>query len=228
VLALARDELGVAAPPAALEALKFRSPLLPEREFELRVEARHEQLRFELGEGANAVSSGRLRLDPALAQHRPQSESSRTDSTTRLPLRLPHAGRMRLLERVLFHAASVSVCEALVTSDTPLCESGRAPSWLALELLAQGMAAHGGLARLDAPREVRGLLVGARRVELRTRGFAAGERLWVRAEQQHGAAGLVAFECALGTGAPPRDAADARARALAAGSLSAFVAARPA
>jgi predicted hotdog family 3-hydroxylacyl-ACP dehydratase len=128
---------------------------------------------------------------------------------------------MRLLGCVLAHDAAVTVCDALVTASTPLVEGGRAPSWLALELLAQGMAAHGGLERPEGAADRRGYLAGARRVELRTRSFLVGERLWVRAERRQAAGALVAFDCALGGGAPPHDAADAQARALARGSLRA-------
>jgi predicted hotdog family 3-hydroxylacyl-ACP dehydratase len=221
VLGLARAELGALAPPAALEGLRFRSPLRPGQEFDLRIDASPGRLVFELGTGGREISFGRLSLDPALAQHR--AEAAAPVDAGAWPLRLPHAGRMRLLERVLGHEAGATVCEALVTASTPLVEAGRAPAWLALELLAQAMAAHGGLAAQGTAAGRRGYLVGVRRVELRTRSFAVGERLWARAEQGRGAAELVAFECALGGGAPPRDAADAHARALARGSLRAYL-----
>jgi predicted hotdog family 3-hydroxylacyl-ACP dehydratase len=225
-LALAREALGVTAAPGRIEALRFRSPLLPEVEFELAVEASGGALRFELGEAGAEVSCGRLHLDPALGQHRPEAGPAAPPGPG-LPLRLPHAGRMRLLERVLHHETGVTLCEAQVSASTPLLESGRAPAWLALELLAQGMAAHGGLAAPGPGEPRRALLVGARRVELRTRGFAEGERLWIRAEPLRRAAGLVAFACALGAGASPADAADARARSLASGELRAFIASTP-
>jgi predicted hotdog family 3-hydroxylacyl-ACP dehydratase len=222
VMALAREHLGVGASPGAIEALKFRAPLRPGQEFGLAIDASPDRLRFELGAGSEALSSGRVVLDERLPQHESAPEVPPAPPDAGLPLRLLQAGAMRVLERVLAHDARATVCEARIAETTPLCERGAAPAWLAIELLAQAMAAHGGLvASTGAPR--RGFLVSARRIELRTRAFRVGERLWVRAEHQRGELGMVAFACALGSGAPPRSAEDARARALASGSLAAFV-----
>lgn len=129
---------------------------------------------------------------------------------------------MRFIERVLAHDGGVTVCRARIDPGTPFCCGGSAPSWLALEILAQGMAAQGGIAAGERA-DLRGLLVGARRVLLRTRGFASGEALWVRVQHLRGETGLVACECALGTGEVPASAAGARDLALARGTLTALV-----
>jgi predicted hotdog family 3-hydroxylacyl-ACP dehydratase len=218
VLALARQRLGIGTPPAAVELLKFRAPLLPDQEFLLTLRATPQRLAFEASCAGRPVSSGRFPLDPAVAQHEPEQAPAPT-AMPELPLRLPQADRMRVLERVLAHDPRATVCEARIGPDTPLCEGGAAPAELGIELLALCMAAHGGLT--GAAR--RGFLVGSRRIELRTRGFRLGERLWVRAEHQRGETGMVAFRCALGTGAPPASDAEAQDRALACGSLNAFV-----
>jgi predicted hotdog family 3-hydroxylacyl-ACP dehydratase/3-hydroxymyristoyl/3-hydroxydecanoyl-(acyl carrier protein) dehydratase len=221
VLALAERELGLSAAPSALEALKFREPLLPDQPFELRLE-RKQSLTFALESEGRALASGRLRFDREPHPHTP--EPLPPPSTATWPLRLPHAGPMRWVTRVRSHRDGVTVCEARVPSASPLCRAGRAPSVLALELLAQGMAAQGGLAvaSADAP-ALRGLLVGARRVELRARGFAADEPLWVHVRHLRGEQGLVMCRCALGSGKLPLSAADAEECALAGGTLTAFV-----
>ncbi len=227
---LAREHLGVASAPSALEALKFHQPLLPGQSFELCVDAGKSRpgsggpgssrLRFELGSEGRSASSGRVRFDGEPAQHVPKPLPPSPPGEW--PLRLPHAGPMRWIECVLAHDAGATLCEARITEATPLCQDGFAPSWLALELLAQGMAAQGGIVTRDAA-GLRGLLVGARRIELRTRGFAAGEALWVHVQHLRGEIGFVVCECALGTGRLPASAADARDLALARGTLTAFV-----
>jgi predicted hotdog family 3-hydroxylacyl-ACP dehydratase len=222
VLALARQHLGVSTPPSAIEVLKFRAPLLPAQEFELTLRATPQRLVFELDGAGQPASSGRFQLDDALPQHDPEPVLA-APSPPDLPLLLPQAGRMRLLEHVLAHDPRATLCDAVIGPDTPLCEDGVAPAVLGIELLAQCMAAHGGLSGREGPRPRRGFLVGSRRIELRTRGFLRGERLWVRAEHLRGEAGMVAFRCALGSGAPPGSDAEAQARALVAGSLNAFV-----
>lgn len=220
---LAREHLGVAGAPSALEALKFHQPLLPGQRFELCAATDSRLLRFELSSLGESVSSGRVRFDGEPVQHAPEHlpppPPGRTGSLE-WPLRLPHAGPMRWIERVLAHNAGVTLCEARISDASPLCQDGFAPAWLALELLAQGMAAQGGIASATG---LRGLLVGARRIELRTRGFAAGEALWVHVQHLRGEIGLVVCECSLGTGKPPASSADARDLALARGRLTVLV-----
>jgi len=222
VLALARQHLGVSTPPAAVELLKFRAPLLPGQEFALKLRATAQRLGFEIESAGQPVSSGRFQLDDALPQHDPEPVLA-APTPPDLPLLLPQAGRMRVLERVLAHGRRATLCDAVIGPDTPLCENDVAPAVLGIELLAQCMAAHGGLSGRDGPQPRRGFLVGSRRIELRTRGFLPGERLWVRAEHVRGESGMVAFRCALGAAAPPASHAEAQARALVAGSLNAFV-----
>lgn len=222
-LELAHEQLGCDAPPARIEALKYRSFLAPGAVFDLALEASGDRLRFAYRCAGEEISSGRLRLDPALAQHRPlpRRATSTTSDVRDLPLRLPQTGRMRVIDAVASHDAGVTLCDARIGGATPLLRGGRAPASLALELLGQAMAAQGGLEAGAAAR--RAFLVGARRIELRTRGFLAGERLWVRAEHLRGESGFVVAECSLGTGDPPGSRAAARERALAWGPLTAWV-----
>jgi predicted hotdog family 3-hydroxylacyl-ACP dehydratase len=222
-LELARRERGLPGVPSALEALKFQRSLLPGESFALEIVPGPERIRWRYTREAEPVASGRARFDTAPSAHEP---STTTDAWPEAgpPLRLPYAGAMRLVDRVLAHEGAVTLCAATVRADTPLCDGTRAPSWIALEWLAQGMAAAGG-ARLpeDAPPTL-GFLASARRIVLRTDRFRVGERLWIRAEHLHGERGAVAFACALGVGALPTSRAQAETEALAHGALTAFVA----
>lgn len=217
-LALAREHLAHVGEPRLLEALKFREPLRPGQEFELALDATR-ALHFELHSGGRPVSSGRLRCDAPLPAHLPEPAGEPPSASH--PLRLPHAGAMRCVERVLAHAGGTTLLRAALPVDSPFCRDGVAPAWIALELLAQGMAAQGGVVGAGVGRQA--LLVGARRVELRTRGFAAGEPLWLHVQHLRGETGFVRAECALGSGKPPAAAADAHAAALACGTLTVFV-----
>jgi predicted hotdog family 3-hydroxylacyl-ACP dehydratase/3-hydroxymyristoyl/3-hydroxydecanoyl-(acyl carrier protein) dehydratase len=219
-MGLAREHRLGAGDPAAIEALKYRSFLLPEAEVEVALDPIVSGVRFAFQSDGVELSSGRVVLAASLPQHTPEPLAFAAAS---LPVRIPQSGPMRVIEAVTHHDGGVTISTARVGDAAPISRGGRAPAWLALELLAQGMAAQGGLvlAGGDPPPQV--FLVGARRIELRTRSFAAGERLWVRVEHQRGETGLVVCECALGTGVVPTDAAAARARALAWGPLKAFV-----
>ena len=80
--------------------------------------------------------------------------------------RIPHEGRMCLLERVLHWDANGIRCMALShrDADNPLREAGGLPVWAAIEYAAQAVAVHGGLLQTHAePRS--GVLAALRNVE---------------------------------------------------------------
>jgi predicted hotdog family 3-hydroxylacyl-ACP dehydratase len=128
---------------------------------------------------------------------------------------LPHSGPMLLLERVVSHAEDQTIC-ALdpAASDLFRDAEGNVPGWVALEWMAQCVAAHGGLlARAAGRRPSPGMLVGARRIELLRREFAPGEMLEVEARYAGSAGALASFACALRAGP----------EVVATGSLSVYV-----
>jgi predicted hotdog family 3-hydroxylacyl-ACP dehydratase/3-hydroxymyristoyl/3-hydroxydecanoyl-(acyl carrier protein) dehydratase len=223
-LAEARMHLGASGGVAMFEALKFPSPLLPGLVCELELTQRGDVLRFTLGSDGELFSSGRIRLDDTLVGHAEHAEPATVDPL--VPLRIPHAGSSRLLESVVRHDGPSMTALARLSPDGPLCDGNtEGSSCLAIELLGQAMAAHGGLSADSASRAAprRGFLVSARRIVLRTRAFRPGERLWVRADHVRGEIGMIACRCALGNGDIPADEAEAQQRALALGTLGAFV-----
>jgi len=111
---------------------------------------------------------------------------------------LPHAGPMRLLERVLAHDAEGTRCAVLPGRSALFRDAaGRVPCWVAIEVMAQCAAADGSLrgrARGDAARPA--LFLGSRRIVFHRDGFDASERLEVTARLGAGRpGGLLAFDC---------------------------------
>ncbi len=128
---------------------------------------------------------------------------------------LPHAEPMLLLSRVLSHEPELTVCELETDASELFRDSrGRLPGWLALEWMAQCIAAHGGLiARASGRNPSPGMLVGAKRIEFERFDFDPGETLEVEARFTGSAGALATFACALRRG---RDS-------VASGSLSVYV-----
>jgi predicted hotdog family 3-hydroxylacyl-ACP dehydratase len=112
---------------------------------------------------------------------------------------VPHAGPMRLIARVLAHDESSTTCEVVVDEQALFRDAeGRIPSYLALEYMAQCVAAHAGLQARAAGESPRvGFLVGSRRLRLHCLDFGAEGRLEVRARHLRGRPGLgaVSFAC---------------------------------
>ncbi|MEX3955114.1 beta-hydroxyacyl-ACP dehydratase [Trinickia sp. EG282A] len=113
---------------------------------------------------------------------------------------LPHRGTMLLLERVLAFDDAALVAQARVDRAAWYADAaGAMPAWIGIELMAQAIAAHVGLAALRAGGRARpGVLLGSSRYEAHRSAFADGSRLRVeakellRSEQGHGA-----YECAI-------------------------------
>ena len=120
---------------------------------------------------------------------------------------LPHRGRMVLLSRVLEHSVERTVCSVEIDVDAPFLEpTGLVPAWIAVEYMAQCVAAHAGLCARAKGEPVKiGFLIGSRRLEFRTDGFRVGQVLAVEATHVWGESESALFACRLlahGSGAP--------------------------
>ena len=112
---------------------------------------------------------------------------------------VPQAGPMCLLDRVLEHGPSHTLC-AVDPGRSRLfaAPDGSVPAWVGLEYMAQCIAAHGGLvalARGEPPRP--GVLLGSRRLGFGVQRFERDRELRVSARHHRGERGLVAFDCEL-------------------------------
>ena len=112
---------------------------------------------------------------------------------------LPHRGRAVLLDRVLAHDATTTVCSVETSASTLFHDAdGGVPATVGLEYMAQTIAAHGGLLDRDAGREARpGFFLGTRRLTLAVTRFEPGQCLEVTATHLRGSTGLLAFDCAI-------------------------------
>ncbi len=112
---------------------------------------------------------------------------------------LPHRPPMVLLDSVVEHDASRTVCTTTIGENVLFREpGGLVPAWIGLEYMAQCISAHSGLrARAAGEPPPVGFLIGSRRVEFHCAGFAPGQVLTVTARHVWGETGLGAFACSL-------------------------------
>ena len=112
---------------------------------------------------------------------------------------LPHRSRAVLLNRVLSHDDTTTVCSVNpATSVLYRAADGRVPAYVGLEYMAQAIAAHGGLLDRDAGREARpGFFLGSRRLSFAVSSFEPDHTLIVTATHLRGTTGLLAFDCSV-------------------------------
>lgn len=151
------DSLGLAAHALRRCArIKFQRPVLPGDNLDLNITARDQSAKFIFRTAGSPCASGTLSY---------VSTQSLTTSRLALPgdaspqpvgTRLPHAGRMRLLNRVLSIGGSTVWAESLLGIDHPFAFGEHCLSSVAIEMMAQCGALLGG------PTPVRGMLISVR------------------------------------------------------------------
>ena len=114
---------------------------------------------------------------------------------------VPHAGDAILIDRVVSHCAKETCVEVIVGNRPALRQSdGSIPSWLAVEFMAQAIAAHEGLLEWSEGRPIPvGFLISVNGAKFETPAFAADEVLTVSARRVRGRPGLgvISHECAV-------------------------------
>ena len=113
---------------------------------------------------------------------------------------LPHRGQAVLIDAVLEDTRDSIRVSAQVRADNPYFVPGRGlPTWVGIELMAQAVAAHAGLAARREARPPRGgMLLGTRRYEVTAPYFPEGVELEVRADRDFGDdGGLAACACTI-------------------------------
>jgi predicted hotdog family 3-hydroxylacyl-ACP dehydratase len=111
---------------------------------------------------------------------------------------VPHASRMRLIDRVVAENGETVRSEATIRSDNIFFRPGcGVPAYVGFELMAQTISAYDGLRRRrDGRSPAIGLLLGCRSYRTARPFFAEGERLCIEATSVlEGANGMASFEC---------------------------------
>jgi predicted hotdog family 3-hydroxylacyl-ACP dehydratase len=104
---------------------------------------------------------------------------------------IPHLPPMRLLDELVSHSDEVTTCRVRITAESTFVRHGQVPCLVAVEYVAQCVAAHSTLQSIHAaggaPVSPRiGYLIGVRRFELHRSHFSVGDELTVTAKQVWG------------------------------------------
>jgi predicted hotdog family 3-hydroxylacyl-ACP dehydratase len=116
---------------------------------------------------------------------------------------VPHVGDACLLDEVWQASPQLTCARVVVRQPTPFAADADGwPAWVAIELMAQVVAAGAGLRELRPGVRARlGLLLGVRGFNCTVATFAAGTRLQVQAlESTRDSSGLGVFDCSLAAG----------------------------
>lgn len=193
----------------AINDLRFRQPLFPGAELELRVGPRalDEDTRFGIYLDGKPVSQGSVRwtdtgLPPVLG-----FESFSPGPASGPPILLPQADEARYIHECLSSDDSGLECAAFVPAGNPFRTETRQgsmiPSFLALELGAQAAATHEGVLRAAGDGEaeaVGGYVVRCRQAAFETTLLPADARFEVAAKLLEAAPPLRTYEVAVGLG----------------------------
>ena len=109
---------------------------------------------------------------------------------------LPHDGKMVLLDRVIEYDLESLVAEVAVRDDGLFGDGKMVPAWLAIEYMAQTVAAHGGMMCYLAGKPINlGFLLGTRRYNCNVSFLTVGTNLTVKVERLIQDQGLGVFLC---------------------------------
>lgn len=120
---------------------------------------------------------------------------------------VPHSGKMVLLDEVLYYDETRLCARTQLRADNPLLAPGAdgLPAYMALEIMAQGVAAWAGAHAADKGEPVRlGFLLGTRSLTWQRETIAVGTDLLIDVQQSwHDAQGMGVFDCTLRDAANP-------------------------
>lgn len=110
---------------------------------------------------------------------------------------VPHDQPMSLLDQVYTVSEAGLVAGLTISAQSPFCETNGVPALVAIEYMAQAVAAYAGHLALSAGGQVElGFLVGSRRFQTNCAFFKPGTELWVCVKPLvQGDNGLSVFDC---------------------------------
>jgi len=108
---------------------------------------------------------------------------------------------MILLDRLVEFAPGRALCAVEIRPDSPFVDNGRLRSLVAIEYMAQAVAAYAGMLAHQAGRRPNlGFLLGTRELKLEVPELHAGDALEVEVVHQFGDSQLGSFRCAVRRG----------------------------
>ncbi len=108
---------------------------------------------------------------------------------------------MILLDEVHDDTEGSITCKVTLHADSPFVEDRRVSAVVAVEYMAQCVAAYAGLAAFRQGKPVRiGYVIGARLVEFSVDAYTVGQELLIRASKVWGDDALGNFECSVDAG----------------------------
>jgi predicted hotdog family 3-hydroxylacyl-ACP dehydratase len=109
---------------------------------------------------------------------------------------VPHRGPMLLLDEVVASGPDFAACRVVIRPDSTFVEGGRVPGLVAVEYMAQTVAAYAGLKARGQGQPVRiGYLLGTRELSLEIDEFQVGDDLLIEVRHQFGDEIIGAFDC---------------------------------
>lgn len=109
---------------------------------------------------------------------------------------VPHEPPMLLVDELVEWSPERARVRACVRAGNPFVEGGRAPALVLLEIMAQAVAAAGGMREhLRGSKPSRGFLLGTRELELAVDELALGDELELEVERLHDDGKLVRYAC---------------------------------
>lgn len=109
---------------------------------------------------------------------------------------VPHDPPMVLIDRVISHTEDFIHCQTIIKADSPFLHDGAVPSYVAMEYMAQTIAAWNGLMAQQQGEDPKiGYLLGARRLDINIPSFKVGDVLDIYGKAQFIDNGMAAFDC---------------------------------
>lgn len=112
---------------------------------------------------------------------------------------LPHSGEMVMLDKITDFGDDFLIAETVTTENCLLVKNGELPTYMAAEIMAQGIAAWAGCKCVQAGQPITlGYWIGSRKLTLHAPAITLGHRLQIRIQRSiEDATGFGVFDCSL-------------------------------
>jgi len=114
---------------------------------------------------------------------------------------IAHDAPMILIDEIVSYDDENVRAALHITDQSPFIENETVPAYVAVEYMAQTIAAFSGIQALEKREKVRiGFLLGTRKLELMTNGFHVGDKLIINAHALYNDGEMASFDCLVSIG----------------------------